>query len=58
MFAGNIGEAQNLEMIIDVAEILVEKKVNINWIILGDGRKKSSLIKKINDKDLSKFFFF
>lgn len=58
MFAGNIGEAQNLEMIIDVAEILVEKKVNVNWIILGDGRRKSSLIKKINDKDLSKFFSF
>lgn len=58
IFAGNIGEAQNLEMIIDVAEILVKKKVKVNWIILGDGRKKSSLIKKINDKDLSKIFSF
>ncbi len=58
IFAGNIGESQNLEMIIKSTEILVNKKFKINWIILGDGRKKLSLIKKINDKGLSNFFFF
>ena len=39
MFAGNIGEAQNLEAVVDTAEILANKKVNINWIFLGDGKK-------------------
>ena len=58
MFAGNIGEAQNLEAVVDTAEILANKKVNINWIFLGNGRKKSSLIKKIKEKSLSKIFFF
>ncbi len=58
IFAGNIGEAQNLDIIIDTAEILVKKKVDVNWIILGNGRRKSSLIKKINEKNLSKIFSF
>ena len=39
MFAGNIGESQDFEAIINAAEIT---KVNpeIKWIIIGDGRKK------------------
>lgn len=39
MFAGNLGEAQNLENVMRVAERLKENK-NIQWIFIGDGRKK------------------
>lgn len=37
MFAGNIGEAQDFETIIKACELT--KEDNINWIIVGDGRK-------------------
>jgi glycosyltransferase involved in cell wall biosynthesis len=37
MFAGNIGEAQDFETILSAA---IQTKVeNINWILVGDGRK-------------------
>ena len=37
MFAGNIGEAQDFETILSAANLT--KNENINWIIIGDGRK-------------------
>ena len=40
MFAGNIGESQDFENIMQAALLLKENK-NIKFIILGDGRKKS-----------------
>lgn len=39
MFAGNLGEAQNLENVLQSALRLKEEK-NIHWIFIGDGRKK------------------
>ena len=39
MFAGNMGEAQNLENVLFAAERLKNEK-NIHWIFVGDGRKK------------------
>ena len=40
MFAGNMGEAQNLENVLAAAALLKEHR-NIHWIFLGDGRKKA-----------------
>ena len=37
MFAGNIGEAQDFETILSAA--IQTKSENINWILVGDGRK-------------------
>lgn len=39
MFAGNLGEAQNLENVLKAASLLKEQKM-IHWVFLGDGRKK------------------
>ena len=36
MFTGNIGDAQDLETVINAAEL--SKYDNINWIIIGNGR--------------------
>ncbi len=50
MFAGNIGEAQDFNSILQAALLLKENK-NIHWVILGDGRKKAyaeAFIKKNN----------
>lgn len=37
MFAGNVGESQDFETILNAAELT--KTENINWVIVGDGRK-------------------
>jgi colanic acid biosynthesis glycosyl transferase WcaI len=49
LFAGNIGEAQDIPVVIDAAERL-KKNSNIRWVIVGDGRKtewlKSEILKR------------
>ena len=54
MFAGNIGEAQDFSSILNAAKLL--KNYNIQWLILGDGRKKEWLKKKIENYGLEKKF--
>jgi colanic acid biosynthesis glycosyl transferase WcaI len=51
MFAGNLGQAQSLEVITRAAEQLRDQPVN--WIILGDGRQADWLRTEIRCKDLS-----
>ena len=50
MFAGNIGESQDFENILEAAKILKEKTSNIHFIILGDGRKKDFVLQKVLHK--------
>ncbi|MDM1466518.1 glycosyltransferase family 4 protein [Myroides odoratimimus] len=40
MFAGNIGEAQDMDAIMQAA-LLLKEKIDIQFIIVGDGRKMS-----------------
>ncbi len=42
VFAGNIGEAQDMPAVLDAAERLKDN-ANIRWIIVGDGRKSDWL---------------
>ena len=58
IFAGNIGEAQSFETIINSALYLREKKIKINWIILGDGRQKNNIEMKIKNLNLDNAFYF
>ncbi len=51
MFAGNIGEAQSFETLIEAAKILKELN-SVEWIILGDGRWKKKLINLIEKNNL------
>jgi colanic acid biosynthesis glycosyl transferase WcaI len=39
LFSGNLGIAQNLELILDAAE-LVKENTEIKWIFIGDGSKR------------------
>ena len=55
MFAGNIGEAQDFPSILETAKILKDNK-NIQWIILGDGRKAEWVKDKINQYGLKDCF--
>jgi colanic acid biosynthesis glycosyl transferase WcaI len=58
LFAGNIGFAQDFETIIKAAKELEEKNIEVNWIILGEGRAKSSAKSLIKDLNLQNRFFF
>ena len=58
IFAGNIGEAQSFDTLINSALIVKEKGHKINWIILGDGRKRKYAEKKCKELGLNKNFIF
>ncbi|WKL45040.1 glycosyltransferase family 4 protein [Flavobacterium sp. ZE23DGlu08] len=51
MFAGNVGESQDFETILKAAELT--KSENVNWIIVGDGRKMDWVKSEIKNKNLS-----
>ena len=55
LFAGNIGEAQDFPSILKAAKFLKDDR-NIQWIILGAGRKEDYVKEKIKEYDLSKSF--
>lgn len=60
IFTGNIGEAQGLDILIEAAEILKEKHgiEDINYTIVGNGRYKSILQKKVIENELNHLFLF
>lgn len=47
VFAGNIGQAQGLDMLVETAYALREE--NIRWFIVGDGRYSQALKEKVSD---------
>jgi len=51
MFAGNIGAAQDFPNILDAAERLRER-VDIKWIIVGDGRMRAWVEREIERREL------
>ncbi len=55
-YIGTIGEAQGLEVIMDVAENLRTKK-EIVFLLIGEGSKKSKLKKIKNEKKLKNVLF-
>ena len=56
LFAGNIGVAQSFDTIVNAFENL--KGYDINLVVLGDGRDKSRIQEKINEKGLTEKFHF
>ncbi len=54
MFAGNIGEGQGFETILQAAKYT--KNNNINWIIVGDGRKVEWVKNEIKRKQLNNIY--
>lgn len=51
MFAGNIGEAQDFESVLQAAVCTKEHK-DIKWVIVGDGRKREFVAQQIKDLNL------
>lgn len=56
IFAGNIGEAQSFDTLLEAAYMLKKENVLINWIILGDGRMKEYVKGKIEKLNLESNF--
>lgn len=57
LFAGNIGEAQNLDSVIKSAEMLKENK-NIKFVFVGDGRRREHLLQLVQEKELQNTVYF
>lgn len=53
VFAGNIGEAQDMPAVLDAAERLKDN-ASIRWIIVGDGRKSDWLQSEVSRRGLDK----
>ncbi|MDN5372929.1 MAG: hypothetical protein PWR19_1975 [Carnobacterium sp.] len=60
VFAGNIGNAQGLDILPKTAEILKLKDINtkVRFNIIGDGRYKNTLTKTVNDYNVGDMFNF
>lgn len=56
VFAGNIGEAQGLDMLVEAANKL--KDTNIRWFVVGDGRAKKQLEKMVVENSLDSIVTF
>ncbi len=56
VFAGNIGEAQGLDLLVEVADRLRDTKVR--WFLVGDGRARERLEKTVFDRGLSDVVIF
>lgn len=50
-FAGNVGRAQGLDLVIEAAEKVKENK-NIAWLIVGDGTERNRLEEVVKEKGL------
>ena len=53
VFAGNIGEAQDMPTVLDAAERLKDN-TNVRWVIVGDGRKSDWLKAEVARRGLDK----
>lgn len=56
MFAGNMGEAQDFDSIVNAAE-RTRNIHDIKWVIVGDGRKREWVETEIKKRNLSDTFF-
>ncbi|MDX8393788.1 MAG: glycosyltransferase family 4 protein [Mariprofundales bacterium] len=57
MFAGNLGEAQSLQTIIKAATILRNIQ-EIQWVIVGDGRRMAWMQQQVNKQGLRQCVYF
>lgn len=58
VFAGNIGQAQGLDILIDVAKKIKQNNMNVNFYLIGDGRAKASLVEETNKQKISDIIHF
>ena len=57
-FAGNLGTAQGLDVLVDTAKLLRNENILVRFNIIGNGRYEDELKKHIKDADVEKYFNF
>jgi len=57
MFAGNVGAAQDIDSIIQAANVTRETR-DIKWVIVGDGRARVEAEKRVKELGLNDTVFF
>lgn len=57
MFAGNVGDSQGLDTVVESAK-LVADKCQVNWIIVGRGRALERLKHRVAEEGLAERFVF
>lgn len=57
-FAGNLGTAQGLDVLVEAAKILKEKKIIVRFNIIGNGRYEDNFKSHINEARVSEYFNF
>ena len=55
LFAGNIGSAQAVEVIIEAATLLKEYS-DIHFVVLGDGSRRDWMLEEVNNRGLSNLY--
>jgi glycosyltransferase involved in cell wall biosynthesis len=58
MFAGNIGEAQDMENVFKAIQLSQQQQINIYWIFIGDGRKRNWIESQVSIANLSNKVIF
>jgi glycosyltransferase involved in cell wall biosynthesis len=58
IFTGNMGVAQGLDILVDVAKRLVSQNLFVRFNMVGDGRFKNQLIKLIHQAEIEELFNF
>ena len=56
IFTGNIGRAQGLEILPKTAKILKAKNIEVNFVVVGDGRYRQELKKAITEEKVEDMF--
>ncbi len=57
LFAGNLGRAQAINSVLEAAEILVEKRSSIRFILLGRGLEVDNLKRVVKSRKLNNVIF-
>lgn len=58
LFAGNLGEAQGIDTLVNAAKIVKEKGIEVNWVFLGNGRQRAYYMSKVKKIGLESNFYF
>ena len=56
IFAGNIGESQGFDTLLEAASIIYKENPTLNWVILGEGRMKEFVQQQVVERGLEKVF--
>ncbi len=58
VFAGSVGYAQGLDILVKASESLKRDNIRVRFVIIGDGRYLDILQSKIIEADVSEYFYF